>query len=463
MNITDITEQITGAEEVVWDLSDLYSSIDDQKFLNDLDSMVGRCTEFRSKWKGTIAGLSNADFAKLMGEYERLVEDLDRLGSFVHLVWSTDTENPENGRALQRTREIGARAGQHLIFMTIEIAALADARLDELMNSTELQAYKHWLEGVREIKPYMLSEEVERALAIKGLTSRFAWVRMHDEVMNAQIFRLNGKEYTEAEIMKLMQEPNRDTRKAAAASISAGMAECVRQQAYIFNTVVADHASDDQMRGYASWVAHRNLANEATDESVQALIDSVVGRSDLMQRYYALKKNLLGIDEMWEYDRNAPVGKDNGFWTWEAARELVVSAYSEFHPRIGEIAQMFFDKSWIHAPARKGKSGGAYSAGTIASAHPYVFLNYMGTNRDVQVLAHELGHGVHQYLSRKQGPLLMDTPLTVAETASVFGEIITFNKLFDAATDDNQRLNMLMGKIDDIVSTVFRQIQLNRF
>jgi len=196
---------------------------------------------------------------------------------------------------------------------------------------------------------------------------------------------------------------------------------------------------------------------------VDALVSSVVSRYGLVQRFYRLKKRLLGYETFHDYDRNAPVGSDEAFWTWEAARDIVVAAYTEFHPRMGEIAAMFFEKNWIHAPVRKGKNGGAYSAGTIPSAHPYVFLNYTGTNRDVQVLAHELGHGIHQFLSRQQGALLMDTPLTVAETASVFGEIITFNKLFAAAQTDEQRLSMLVGKLDDILSTVHRQISFNRF
>jgi oligoendopeptidase F len=227
--------------------------------------------------------------------------------------------------------------------------------------------------------------------------------------------------------------------------------------------VIADHAANDRLRGYPTWVSSRNLSNEASDASVEALVQSVVQRYDLVRRQYALKKKLLGYEVFHDYDRHAPIGKDDAFWTWEAARDIVVSAYQEFHPTMGEIANMFFERNWIHAPTRKGKNGGAYSAGTVPSAHPYVFLNYTGSNRDVQVLAHELGHGIHQYLSRQNGPLLMDTPLTVAETASVFGEIITFNKLYAAAETDEVRLSMLVGKLDDILSTVHRQVAFNRF
>lgn len=463
MNNESLTEKITGAEDIVWDLADLYRSAEDAVFKTDLDTIEHKCLNFKNKWQGNIAELAVSEFVCMIEEYEVLVELIDKLSSFAHLVWSTNTEDPANGRLLQTTSETITKAHRHLIFLVNEISEISDEVMNQLLNSRELESRRHWLEVVNDNKPYRLSDEVEQVLSLKALTSRFAWVRLHDEVMSAQVFKLHDHEYTEAEIMKLLQEPGRETRKAASAAITEGLKESVREQAYIFNTVAADHYSNDQLRGFKSWISHRNLQNEVSDESVNALIHSVVKRSDLLHRYYALKKRLLGVDEMFEYDRNAPVERDKSFWTWDAAKSVVLSAYSDFHPRLGEIVELFFEHSWIHAPARKGKNGGAYSAGTIASAHPYIFLNYMGSDRDVQVLAHELGHGVHQYLSRSQGPLLMDTPLTIAETASVFGEMITFNKLFASAGNRRQKLSMLMGKIDDIVSTVFRQVMLNRF
>lgn len=456
-------ERITGAENVLWDLSDLYPSASDPAFKNDLDTIGPRCADFNRRWKGQLGSLDIPAFMSMVTEYEDLIETLDRMGSFAQLIWSTDTEDPNNGKLLQLVRETGARASQPLVFLSIELSALSAERIAELMNAPEMASRRHWLERVMEYKPFNLSEEVEKVLAVKNLAARAAWVRMHDELMASQVFRLNGKEYTEAQILKLLHEPDRATRKAAAESVSAGLAEGIKAQTYIFNTVLADHMANDQLRGHDSWVSSRNLANEASDASVQALIDSVVDRYDLVRRYYALKKKLLGYADFFDYDRYASVGTDETFWSWESARDIVVEAYSRFDPRAGEIAQMFFDRNWIHAPVRKGKNGGAYSAGTIASAHPYVFMNYTGTNRDVQVLAHELGHGIHQYLSRQQGPLLMDTPLTIAETASVFGEILTFNLLYESVTDDKTRLVMLMNKLDDILSTVFRQISLNRF
>ncbi len=453
----------TGAEEIIWDLSDLYTSPTDPTFVSDVQTIEEKCRSFHNRWKGALADLSPEEFATVLGEYERLIEDMDRMASYAQLVWSTDTENPANGHLLQSVRECVTHAEHWLVFFSLEVAGLHQELVEAFCTSEFVKSRAHWLERVQEYKPYRLSEEVEQVLSEKSLASRHSWVRLHDEISNAQVFRLNGHEYTEPQILKLLHEPNREIRELAARSISEGLAESVRTQAFIFNTVIADHASNDRLRGFTHWLQSRNLANEATDESVEALISAVVDRYGLVQRFYKLKKQLLGLDVFYDYDRYAPIGTENTFWSWLDAKDLVLNAYSSFHPRAGDIASLFFERNWIHAPVRKGKSGGAYSAGTIASAHPYVFLNYTGTNRDVQTLAHELGHGIHQYLSRQQGPLLMDTPLTVAETASVFGEIITFNRLFDTATSNDQRLSLLMNKLDDIISTVFRQIALNRF
>jgi oligoendopeptidase F len=452
-----------GAEAVVWDLADLYPSTDDPTFRKDITTIVERTQTFRSTWSGRFGTATDDEMLSFINEYSDLLETLDRLGSYAHLRWSTDTEDPENGSVLQSIRETSSQAWTWLVFVGIELCALDDARIDHFMTCQTLAPWKHWFENVRKSHPHMLSEEIEQVLSQKSLTSRYAWVRLHDEMQNAQTFTLNGHEYTEAAILKMLHEPDRATRKAAAESFSTGLKQGVKSQAFIFNTVMADHALNDRLRNYPTWVSSRNEANEVSDASVQALIDGVVDRYDLVRRFYALKKRILGLDVMYDYDRYAPVGGDQGHWSWAEAREIVVKAYSDFHPEAGAIADMFFERPWIHAPVLKGKSGGAYSAGTVPSAHPYVFLNYTGTNRDVQVLAHELGHGIHQYLSRRNGMLLADTPLTIAETASVFGEMLVFRTLLDRTPSKQERLALLMAKIDDMIATVFRQISLNRF
>ncbi len=452
----------TGAEEVIWDLSDLQSGNGDS-FAADLASMITRAADFNARWHNALQDASDEEILAFVQEYATVAEHMDRIGSFAQLQWSTDTENPEFGNMLQTARETTARASRHIVFVYVAISQLPEERLNQLIASPLLAPYKHWFERLADYKPHLLTEEVEQVLSEKSLTSRSAWVRLHDEMSNAQVYWLNGKEYTETTMLKLLHEPDRETRKAAAEALSAGLKEQTKPQAFIFNTVIADHALNNRLRGYESWISSRNFDNEVSDASVDALVAAVVGRYDLVSRHFNLKKRILGYDVLYDYDRYAPVGDDHVMLTWDQAREIVLETYHAFHPETGAIVQQFFDKPWIHAPTKKGKSGGAYSAGTVPSVHPYVFMNYTGTNRDVQTLAHELGHGVHQYLSRQQGILLMDTPLTIAETASVFGEIITFQHLMDSATTDKQRLTMLITKLDDIISTVFRQIALNRF
>jgi oligoendopeptidase F len=457
------TERLTGAETIEWNLADLYPGSESPEFQQDVTTLVPQAQAFKKKWHGSIASLTPARFLEMLKEYEHLLEIADRLGSFTQLQWSTDTEDPDLGALLQRVREVNAQAWRALVFVTVEMTAISDAEYATLCAAPELAQYKHWLDVMREYKPYTLSEDAEEVMAMKMVTSRASWVRMHDELLNAQSFTLNGKEFTQAAILKLLYEPNRDARRAASEAFAAGLKKGARHHAFIFNTIIADCSLNDHMRGYPTWISSRNMSNEVSDTTVQTLIDSVVARYDLVQRYYGLKKRLLDLDTMYEYDRYAPVGDDPAFWTWEEARALVVESYASFHPKAGEIAAMFFDNNWIHAPIRPGKSGGAYSAGTVPSAHPYVFMNFSGTSRDVQTLAHELGHGIHQYLSRPHGMLQADTPLTIAETASVFGEMIVFQKLLERTTTKAERLSLLTGKIEDAISTVFRQISLNRF
>ncbi len=403
------------------------------------------------------------DFLRMVGEYEHLVETFDRMGSYTNLLWSTDSSNTEYARLMQRVRETLARAGSNILFVPIELNALSAERTQEILDHPDFASRRHWLERVNDYRPYTLTEDVERVLSAKGNTARASWVRLHDEVANGQTFMFRGRELTFAAIAKLGYEKDRSVRKEATEALSAGLAKDARMHGFIFNTVIADCEANDRLRGYPTWISSRNNDNEVPDASVQALIDSVVGRYDLVRRYYALKKRILGYDTLHDYDRHAMIGNEEQNWTWEEARSIVVDAYTSFDAQAGAIAAKFFDSNWIHAPVRKGKRSGAYSAGTIASAHPYVFMNYAGSTRDVQTLAHELGHGIHQYLSRQQGPLLMDTPLTIAETASVFGEMITFKSLYDRTASDEERLTLMMSKLDGMVATVFRQVALNRF
>ena len=461
--MTTDQQTTTGAEHVEWDLADLYASIDEAGLGGDLASIEKRASEFHATWNGRLNSISIAEFMTMIGQYEDLIETFDRMGSYTNLVWSTDSSSPESGRLLQSVREHLARASSHIIFVDTQLADLSDARMNELLSAPEMATRRHWLERILDYKPYSLTEEVERALAAKSITSRASWVRLHDEISNAQTFQFNGRELTTSDMSRLMYDKSRDTRKAASEAFTSGLAADAKTHAFVFNTIIADCESNDRLRGFSSWVSSRNMDNEVSDAAVQALVDAVVARYDLVRRFYGLKQRILGLETFHDYDRFATVGLATTNVSWESARDLVNDAYTSFDPQAGAISNMFFEKNWIHAPVRKGKRSGAYSAGTIASAHPYVFMNYTGTARDVQTLAHELGHGIHQYLSRQQGPLLMDTPLTIAETASVFGEMITFKKLYEGTTSDSEKLSLLMSKLDGMIATVFRQVALNRF
>lgn len=461
--ISENQQFISGAENVIWDLTDLYPSAVSKEFLADLNGLNERCADFKSRWKGKVATLTPPQFFEALSEYEGIHEAFDRIMSFAHLQWTTQTTNPEAGKSLQTAREVASTASMNLVFFMVETGRLSAEQHAIIAGAPELQKYKHWFDNIRSFQQYQLSEEVEEVLSVTGLTSRSAWVRFFDQVSNEQVYVMDGKEFTGPQIFTMLHDNDRSARESVARTISEGLKNNASTNAYIFNTVIADHATQMKLRKFPTWLSERNLSNEVTDQGALSLIHAVESRYSTVQRLFELKRNILGYDKFYDYDRYAPVIAASRLWTWAEAKEIVVNAYMSFHPKMGEIVEMFFDKNWIHAPVIKGKSSGAFSASTAASAHPYIFMNFTGTARDVQTLAHELGHGVHQYLSRKHGSLLMHTPLTVAETASVFGEIITFNSLFDKETDNSARLGMLVEKLTDMTNTVFRQIALNRF
>jgi oligoendopeptidase F len=340
---------------------------------------------------------------------------------------------------------------------------VSEEEAQKLIDAPELEFYKHYLESSRRYKDHILKEEQEQILSAKSVTGRSAWVRFFDETLGAAKFELDGEELTEQEALSKLHESDRDLRKRAHASLTNTFKDLSRQLTFIFNTLLADKSTNDKLREYPSWISSRNLANETDNETVDALINAVTSSYPLVQRYYKLKTKLLGLDKMFDYDRYAPMMKNEATISWEEAREMVMDSYTRFHPQMGEITGYFFDKNWIDAAIKPGKRGGAYSASTVPSVHPYVFMNFDGKIRDVQTLAHELGHGVHQYLSRQQGPLQAGTPLTTAETASVFGEMLVFQKLLKELDDPKEKLVLIVGKIDDTIATVFRQISMNRF
>ncbi|MTI89364.1 MAG: M3 family oligoendopeptidase [Balneolaceae bacterium] len=462
MSDTKTSEQ-TGAEDINWDLSDLYSSNEDPQLTEDKKKVIEEAEAFAEQYRGKIAELNASELKAMLDEYEEILDLSGKIGSFAYLQWSTDTSNTDYGKLVAESNELSSEVSQKLVFLDVEWLKISDEKAEQIINSKELKDYKHYLEASRRYKDHVLEEQQEQILTAKSVTGRSAWVRFFDETLGAATFELDGEEITEQEALSKLHESDRDLRKRAHASLTKTFKDLGRQLTYVFNTLLADKHTNDKLRDYDSWISSRNLANQTDNETVEALINAVTSKYELVQRYYELKTELLGLNEMYDYDRYAPILKNEATIEWDKAREMVLDSYTGFHPQMGEITGEFFDKKWIDAAIKPGKRGGAYSAGTVPSVHPYVFMNFDGKIRDVQTLAHELGHGVHQYLSRQQGVLQSSTPLTTAETASVFGEMLVFQKIKKELDDPKEKLSLLMGKIDDTIATVFRQISMNRF
>ena len=451
----------TGAENVRWNLEDLYSSI--ERLDDDLRLAEGDASAFREAYRGRMAELDGVGLAEALKQYENLHDRLGRAYTYAYLWWSTDTNQAERGALLQRVREIYSSVSQQVLFLEVEWAKLEDERADAALADPALASYRHYLELQRVRKQYVLSEPEERILAEKSVTGWSAWNRYFDETLGARRYELDGEQLAQQEILSKLYDSDRDLRRRAALAFTEGLQRDLRSLTYVANTILADKASDDRLRGYPGWLTSRNLDNEIGEEMVEALIGAVTSRYDIVGRFYELKRRLLGYEVMYDYDRYAPIGEADRPYDWDEARQVVLDAYGDFHPRLSEIAGDFFDGAWIDAPVVPGKRGGAFSHGAVPSAHPYILMNFTGKIRDVQTLAHELGHGVHQYLSRKQGVLQSDTPLTTAETASVFGEMLVFQRLLARESGPSVRLSMLVSKIDDSIATVFRQIAMNRY
>lgn len=456
-----MSEKKTGAENVRWNLADLYPS--EEALRQDLAQASDDAEAFRAAWRGKVAGLAPAAMAEALAQLETIQDRAGKAYAYAFLQWATDTGDERRGALLQHVREAYTRAMQQLIFFGLEWCQTDDEQAARLVASGALAGYRHYLEVQRAQRDYLLTEPEEKIMAEKAVTGRGAWNRFFDELLGGVRFRLDGEEKTEQEVLSMLHEPDRALRRRAALGLTEGLAAHSRTLASVFNAILADKAVDDRLRGYATWLSDRNLSNEVQNESVEALVEAVVSKYDLVARFYELKRQLLGYDELFDYDRYAPVGESDREYTWAEARDVVRAACHGFHPRMGAVADLFFDRRWIDAPPAPGKRGGAFSHGVVPSAHPYILLNFAGKPRDVQTLAHELGHGVHQYLSRKQGALQADTPLTTAETASVFGEMLTFREMLAREENPANRLALLVGKIDDTMATVFRQIAMNRF
>lgn len=453
----------SGAEGVVWNLGDLYAGLADPRIGVDLDAAELRARELGARFRGRVASLPAKELRELLDDYEGIGDLAGRIGAYAYLEFSTNTEDPKRGALLQKVTERGSLLEQELLFVELEWAKVEDGRAGALMEDPALERYRHWLCVQRLFRPHLLSEPEEKILAEKAVTGRSAWIRFFDELHGATRYALDGAQVPQQVILERLHSADREARKKAAAEFTRGLRQNSRTTGYVMNAILADKASDDRLRHYPSWITSRNLSNQTDDATVAALVSAVARRYGTVARYYGLKKRLLGVDELFDYDRYAPLPAPEARLEWSEAKRIVLDAYGAFHPEMERIAALFFDRGWIHAAITPGKSGGAYSHSVCPSAHPYVFMNYNGTPRDVMTLAHELGHGVHQYLARERGLLESGTPLTTAETASVFGEMLVFRSLVAASPDPKARLALVLAKIEDSFATVFRQVAMNRF
>jgi oligoendopeptidase F len=449
-----------------WDLGDLYRSPDAPEVDHDLRQALAAASALEAEYKGKLAELDGQALAALIRRYERLEEQLGRVASYAQLLHAARTDDPEIGRFFQSAQERVNEAATKLLFVTLELNRIEDDALAaRLEQSPELAHYRPWLRDVRSFRPHQLDDEIERVLHEKSITGRSAWVRLFDETMAGLRFPLDGLELTSAEIFDLLSDKDRAKRQAAAAAIAGVLEGRVRLFALITNTLAKDKQIEDGWRHFARPISSRNLANQVEDEVVDALIAAVRDAYPrLSHRYYGVKARWLGLERLEYWDRNAPLPEDSDRRiAWPDAKVIVLDAYRRFAPPLAEILERFFARSWIDAALRPGKDAGAFCHPTVPSVHPYVLMNYQGRARDVMTLAHELGHGVHQVLAAKQGPLMAGTPLTLAETASVFGEQLTFRALLEAEADPVQRRVLLAGKIEDALNTVVRQIAFVEF
>jgi oligoendopeptidase F len=462
--------QTSSADGVSWNLTDLYVGVDDPRITRDLDEALRRARAFEAAYRGKIdvPGGPDPDFLlAAVTELESLFEQMDRPAVYASLVHAAKTDDPKHGALLTRTREARTAINKHLIFFDLEWVKLPDEIVAALLGRPVLARYRHYLDHKRVWRPHYLTEPEEKILDEKAVTGRAAFVRLFDETVASMTFPFVHDDRTESlsmqQINARLYDADRSVRQAAAAGLTQGLKDNARLLTFIFNNLVLDHHSDCTLRRYPTPMAPRNLANEISDDVVEALMTATQRHHATVQRYYRLKGRLLGLDPLYDYDRYAPVFADQPTCDWPRARQIVQESYAAFSPRAGSVISEFFDNSWIDAALRTGKRGGAFSSSAVPSVHPYILMNYTDKLRDVMTLAHELGHGLHQYLARAVGYLQCDTPLTTAETASVFGEMLTFQRLLQLYPDPRTRLALLCSKIEDGFATAFRQVVLTRF
>lgn len=461
------TRQASAAADSLpeWDLSDLYPGMRSPELETDFHRANEAARAFNERYRGKLASLSGAELAAAIAEFQRIEEVQGRLMSYAQLLFCTDRSDPQLGQFYQSANERVTAISSQLLFFALELNRLDDAVLDAKLEDPALRHWRPWLRDLRESRPHQLSDELEKLLHEKEVTGRTAWSRLFDETVAGLVVPVRGEALTVSAALNKLSDRDRSVRADAAAAIGEVFGRNIRLFSLVTNTLAKDKEIIDTWRRYPRPTSARNRANMVEDEVVDALVTAVTtdyGR--LSHRYYAMKAKWLGLEKLEHWDRNAPLPEDQDTEVpWPEARKRVLTAYESFSPELGRIGRRFFDNRWIDATLRPGKESGAFAHPTVPSAHPYLLINYHGKTRDVMTLAHELGHGVHQVLASGQGYLMAGTPLTLAETASVFGEMMTFRALLDAEQNPARRRVMLASKVEDMLNTVVRQIAFYQF
>lgn len=451
-----------GTDSVIWRLDDLYESTEDTLITDDIDLCEQEAGLLEDNCSGKLAELEPAVFARTIRRLERIAENLGRVGTYAYLNFSTQVNDPEAGAFLQFVTETASRINRQLVFFTLEWSRMDEDVARNFLDFPEVQKYRHYLEKIRSRAKHLLSGAEEKLLIEIEPVGRNSWTTLFEKIMGHQQF--GEDERTEEEVLTDLYSQEREVRRQAAADLTSGLQEQLHVLTHIFNTLAADKMIDDRLRSYSAWDQSMHLENELTPATVDTLVQSVTSRYDIVARYYSFKKELLDLDTLYDYDRYAPVpGMAEMEISWEQCKTMVLDAFSGFSPDMAEIAQQFFDKQWIHAPVSSGKQGGAFAHPCVPDTHPYVMVNYTGNLRDVSTVAHELGHGVHQVLAAKQGMLNSDTPLVLAETASVFAELLVFKAQLAVLEDPAAKKAFMCQKLESIFATVFRQVSMNRF
>ncbi len=450
----------------VWNLKELYDSTKGKKITSDLNFIAKAAKKFEKKYERRIKNLSSEKLLNAIFELEKISEKIHRIMSYAHLLYAENVNNEKNRIFFQQMQEKINKYSSYLIFFNLELNNIENKKLKKLLKNQKLKKFETWIVNARAFKPHQLDKKLEKLLQDKSITSSNAWIRLFDEIIASLYFPFKKQKLSSAEILNLLSDNNSLTRKEAAKSIGNVLGQNVKIFATITNTLAKDKSINDEWRKYPNPIRSRNLSNVVEDEVVEALSQAVTSSyPNLSHRYYAMKAKWFGVKSLKYWNRNAPLPlQSKKRFTWNQAKKIINNSYSSFNPRIGNIVKKFFNESWIHAPVIKGKSPGAFSAATIPSVHPYILVNYQGKIRDISTLAHELGHGIHQYLAgKKQGYFNSSTPLTLAETASVFGEMLVFKSILINEGNSKEKKALLANKVEDMLNTVVRQIAFFEF